>query len=124
MLVGSHLYFMFLLVFNFLDCPFEEKYTYENFVSSIHLLITKCIPNSRQNFVSAFLLCHCHIGYFPMCPPFIGAGKIRVNLHVISGFRNYFQEHRRLPEPYFLVRGGFCVTQQALCVPALISRLS
>jgi hypothetical protein len=30
----------------------------------------------------------------------LDAGKIQEYLHIISGFQNYFQENRRLPEPF------------------------
>jgi hypothetical protein len=62
------------------------------------------IKKPHQSYVPATLLCHWSI-FFSVYPS-LDAGKIRSDFHVKGGFRNYFQDHRRLPDIYTVI-GGF-----------------
>ncbi len=45
------------------------------------------------------------IGRFsPVSRPFLDAGKIRIDLHVLCGFRNYFQDHMRFLNHFYRQR--------------------
>ncbi len=75
---------------------------------TFHLSILKRLkrfPTEKsQSYVSASLLCHWSI--FSCVHPSLDAGKIHSDFHVEGGFRNYFQDHRRL-RTVFTVIGGF-----------------
>ncbi len=61
------------------------------------LINSKVVPKAASEFSFRFPC----LSLADFCVrPLLDAGKIRVDLHAIGGFRIYFQDHRRFPEPF------------------------